>query len=86
MAVLYVDNFYITLTLQSASSAGFHALFRAQCNRVWSLQAENFMFKTEYEDSALVMIDFGLATAYKPGQVLTTLCGSPRYMAPEVLK
>jgi serine/threonine protein kinase len=31
------------------------------------------------------MIDFGMATKFKPDQVLTELCGSPHYLAPELI-
>jgi serine/threonine protein kinase len=34
----------------------------------------------------LKIVDFGLATRYAPGQLLTEYCGSPEYAAPEVLR
>merc|ERR1719201_168353 len=35
--------------------------------------------------SRVKMIDFGMATKFKPEQVLTELCGSPHYLAPELI-
>nr|CEL67123.1 TPA: ULK kinase, putative [Neospora caninum Liverpool] len=42
--------------------------------------------KTEDDDSPLVLIDFGLALRFVPGIKQTVVCGSPRYIAPEVFK
>ncbi|CDJ48035.1 ULK kinase, putative [Eimeria brunetti] len=50
------------------------------------IKAENFMFKSERDYYPLFMIDFGLATKYKKGEIQTSICGSPRYIAPEVLR
>ncbi|CDJ41609.1 ULK kinase, putative [Eimeria tenella] len=50
------------------------------------IKAENFMFRTELELSSLLMIDFGLATKITKGETLDVVCGSPRYIAPEVLR
>ena len=56
------------------------------------LKPENFLFKTNLEamDAAavdpLMAIDFGLSVHFSPGQVFTEACGSPYYIAPEVLK
>eukprot|EP00920_Eleutheroschizon_duboscqi_P024271 GHVT01060281.1.p1 GENE.GHVT01060281.1~~GHVT01060281.1.p1 ORF type:complete len:192 (+),score=15.82 GHVT01060281.1:129-704(+) len=48
------------------------------------LKAENFMYMTNHPNSRVVMIDFGLAVHIPKEGKLQTLCGSPRYMAPEV--
>jgi len=52
------------------------------------LKPENLLFKTKNEDSQLVIGDFGLsritnADEYGP---LTTTCGTPGYMAPEIFQ
>ncbi|CDJ26814.1 ULK kinase, putative, partial [Eimeria acervulina] len=50
------------------------------------IKAENFMFKRQSQHFPLLMIDFGLATNFSKGDILTAVCGSPRYIAPEVLR
>lgn len=47
------------------------------------LKPENLIFRND-ELSSLVIIDFGLATVYQ-GKPLMTRCGSPGYVAPEIL-
>nr|ADB19851.1 calcium-dependent protein kinase CDPK12 [Nicotiana tabacum] len=49
------------------------------------LKPENFLFVNEEEDSPLKIIDFGLSTFFKPGQIFSDIVGSPYYVAPEVL-
>eukprot|EP00971_Amphidinium_carterae_P099834 1974395-Amphidinium_carterae.1 len=49
------------------------------------IKAENFMLLETSLDSPVKMIDFGMATKLKPKQVLTELCGSPHYLAPELI-
>ena len=38
------------------------------------------------ESMNLKMVDFGLSNTYKPGEKLSTACGSPCYAAPELIK
>ena len=47
------------------------------------MKPENLIFRDE-NLSSLVIIDFGLSTTTK-GKLLTTRCGSPGYVAPEIL-
>jgi len=56
------------------------------CHR--DLKTENMVFQTNeaIDKTALKIIDFGLATTYSPGEVLTYKCGSPFVVAPQVLK
>jgi len=53
------------------------------------LKPENILFKTGAPDSPIKIADFGLAKLYQPTDSvdsLKTLCGTPGYVAPEVLK
>jgi len=53
------------------------------------LKPENILFQTAAPDSPIKIADFGLAKLYQPteeGDSLKTLCGTPGYVAPEVLK
>ena len=41
---------------------------------------------TDRTDKASIKIaDFGLSKFFAPGTVLSTMCGSPQYVAPEIL-
>jgi calcium/calmodulin-dependent protein kinase I len=52
------------------------------------LKPENLLFRTPAEDSALLIADFGLSRIIdeESFHVLTTTCGTPGYMAPEIFK
>lgn len=50
------------------------------------VKPDNFLFLNMNEDSPLKMVDFGLAEYCRPGQRLSTMTGTPIYMAPEVLR
>ncbi len=39
----------------------------------------------ERDDSPVKIADFGLSKFFSPETVLSTMCGSPQYVAPEVL-
>lgn len=50
------------------------------------LKAENIMFvDTDNEDLHVKIIDFGMATKFDPDEKLSSIHGSPYYIAPEVL-
>jgi myosin-light-chain kinase len=49
------------------------------------IKAENFMLAEPSITANVKMIDFGMATKFKADQVLTELCGSPHYLAPELI-
>eukprot|EP00803_Ostreobium_quekettii_P004365 evm.model.scf_394.1 EVM.evm.TU.scf_394.1 scf_394:12902-20036(+) len=61
----------------------------AQCHAknvvVRDVKPENFLFRDRSEDSVLKAIDFGLAEYCSPEDCLKERCGSPIYIAPEVL-
>ena len=52
------------------------------------LKPENLLFRTHEENSELLIADFGLSRIVDEEQfhVLTTTCGTPGYMAPEIFK
>lgn len=52
------------------------------------LKPENLLFKTQDEDSELLIADFGLSRIIDQEKfhILTTTCGTPGYMAPEIFK
>ncbi|KAF9929052.1 hypothetical protein FBU30_001895 [Linnemannia zychae] len=52
------------------------------------LKPENLLFKTKDEDSELLIADFGLSKIVDKDKfdLLTTTCGTPGYMAPEILQ
>lgn len=53
------------------------------------LKPENLIYLTKDADSVIKITDFGLAKAKAKGQLssaMTTACGTPGYVAPEILK
>lgn len=51
------------------------------------IKAENFLFKQKEDPSPLLLIDFGMATRLVDNdKILTQLCGSPHYVAPELIR
>lgn len=52
------------------------------------LKPENLLFRTSEDNAELLIADFGLSRIMDEEQfhVLTTTCGTPGYMAPEIFK
>jgi len=50
------------------------------------LKPKNLMFQTKDKDSAIKIIDFGLAQVFEQDEVLIDVVGTPFYLAPEVIK
>jgi len=51
------------------------------------IKAENFLFKTKHVESELKLIDFGMsARLTSKDEMLTEVCGSPHYLAPELIR
>ena len=53
------------------------------------LKPENLLYSDGTEDAALKIADFGLARLFsdeKHMEMMTTMCGTPGYVAPEILK
>ena len=49
------------------------------------IKPDNFLFERPGDGSPLKATDFGLAGLIKPGERLARRCGTPSYMAPEVI-
>lgn len=62
--------------------AHMHSQKIAHCD----LKPDNFLFLTNSPDSQLKIIDFGMSKFCKRHQYLKLLCGTPYYVAPEVLR
>jgi len=54
------------------------------CHR--DIKPENYMLLEQGMGSPLKLIDFGLATAFEPGTMMTLRCGTLHYSAPEALR
>lgn len=50
------------------------------------IKPENFLLSDKSEAASLLACDFGLGAFFRPGQQLSSLVGSPYYVAPEVLR
>merc|ERR1719487_1507833 len=50
------------------------------------LKPENILYSTTDEDSPIKVADFGLARVISNKEMMKTACGTPGYVAPEVLK
>lgn len=49
------------------------------------LKPENLLYATRTDDSKIMLSDFGLSKVTDEGATLKTACGTPGYVAPEVL-
>mmetsp|Transcript_11629 Transcript_11629/g.17355 ORF Transcript_11629/g.17355 Transcript_11629/m.17355 type:complete len:599 (-) Transcript_11629:78-1874(-) len=49
------------------------------------LKPDNFLYSNTNEDSAIKIIDFGMAKPVFPHQYHNAFCGTPYYLAPEIL-
>merc|ERR1712167_417935 len=50
------------------------------------LKPENILYATKEDDSVVKVADFGLAKISEQNTLMQTACGTPEYVAPEVLK
>ena len=49
------------------------------------IKPDNFLFKTKEKDSPIRLTDFGLSKRFQQGGKMTTMVGTPLYVAPEVV-
>ncbi|XP_078065066.1 calcium/calmodulin-dependent protein kinase type 1-like, partial [Mustelus asterias] len=47
---------------------------------------ENLLYVSPFDDSKIMISDFGLSKIEETGRFLSTACGTPGYVAPEVLE
>jgi len=52
----------------------------------WDLKPENLLYETKEDGSIIKISDFGLARFVAPDTFATTACGTPGYVAPEIIK
>lgn len=74
------------MLMESMLKAAFYMHQNCVCHR--DFKPENFLFASKeasIEQSHLKLSDFGLATKCVPGSFLEQCCGTPEYLAPEVL-
>lgn len=72
--------------MQQLLSAVHYMHSKYVCHR--DLKPDNILlsnFRT-FETNTLKIIDFGISTTFEEGQVLTTMAGSPHYIAPQVIE
>lgn len=50
------------------------------------LKPQNILLSCDSDDAVLKIADFGFARALSPFDMAATICGSPLYMAPEILR
>jgi calcium/calmodulin-dependent protein kinase I len=50
------------------------------------LKPENLLYQDPGENSAILVADFGLAKVVGTDSLLNTTCGTPSYIAPEILR
>jgi len=68
--------------LTQTGSAVYHLHRKGMVHR--DLKPENLLFRNPGEDSDIALADFGFAKRITEGETLTTPCGTPGYVAPEI--
>jgi calcium-dependent protein kinase len=80
----YLDEFQASNHLKEILSAIVYCHNYKIVHR--DLKPENILYLSEDEDSPLKVIDFGTAKQYDVSEKLRETCGTPYYIAPEVLE
>lgn len=65
----------------------FHAINHMHISNIShrDLKPENCLFETRREDAELKLVDFGLASKFSKEKGMSTLVGTPYYVAPEII-
>mmetsp|Transcript_71237 Transcript_71237/g.202068 ORF Transcript_71237/g.202068 Transcript_71237/m.202068 type:complete len:523 (+) Transcript_71237:87-1655(+) len=71
--------------MQQVLSAVLHMHEKRFCHRDLTMDSFSFAGPGALETSVLKLVDFGSATRFEPGQVLSAKVGTSYYVAPEVL-
>lgn len=50
------------------------------------MKPENILYSSQEDNATLKIADFGLACLLKPNQLMNVACGTPGYVAPEILR
>lgn len=50
------------------------------------LKPENLLLESDADDTSIRMTDFGLSRIYSQEMIMSTACGTPGYVAPEILE
>ncbi len=50
------------------------------------MKPENILYSSPEDSATLKIADFGLATLLRPNQMMNVACGTPGYVAPEILR
>ena len=76
-----------TLALHGLCPLAAGLFFMRENNTVHrDLKPQNLLLDTDSPTATLKIADFGFARVIQPQSLAATLCGSPLYMAPEILK
>ncbi|MGH0169250.1 UNVERIFIED_CONTAM: hypothetical protein FKN15_069685 [Acipenser sinensis] len=75
------SELYLVMTLEVQKNVFFLYL----CSLFVCFKPENLLYDTVFEDSKIVISDFGLSKMEDQG-MLSTACGTPAYIAPELLE
>lgn len=71
-------------TLGAQMLASIHYIHQKQVMHR-DIKAENFLLHDKSPTSCVKMIDFGMATKFEQGEWFSDICGSPHYLAPELI-
>jgi calcium/calmodulin-dependent protein kinase I len=77
--LLWLSSVLPTQSITTANDASAGIVHR-------DLKLENILLLNHAHDAPIKIADFGLSKNLAPNDVLSTMCGSPQYVAPEILE
>lgn len=66
-------------------ATSYRAVLCLLCCFLLECQPENLLLVSESDDAVVKVADFGFAQKFMADSGLTTQCGTPGYVAPEIL-